>query len=126
MVGQWSTASVNWTSWSWRTPLRFKSQGSEYPAVVIPLTTQHYTMLARSGVGPRVVADGGEELRHDPVVDVQGGRRHPIAHLGGHGHRPGQGGSSAVSRPSSPNGDKRNSAACATAASTRSAIWPSC
>src|SRR4051812_19898337 len=39
---------------------------------------------------------------------------------------PGPGGSSAVSRPSSPNGDKRNSAACATAASTRSAIWPSC
>jgi exodeoxyribonuclease V alpha subunit len=25
-----------------------KSQGSEYPAVVIPLTTQHYTMLARN------------------------------------------------------------------------------
>jgi exodeoxyribonuclease V alpha subunit len=25
-----------------------KSQGSEYPAVVIPVTTQHYTMLARS------------------------------------------------------------------------------
>ena len=25
-----------------------KSQGSEYPAVVIPLTTQHYTMLART------------------------------------------------------------------------------
>jgi exodeoxyribonuclease V alpha subunit len=25
-----------------------KSQGSEYPAVVIPITTQHYTMLARN------------------------------------------------------------------------------
>ncbi len=25
-----------------------KSQGSEYPAVVIPLTTQHYTMLRRN------------------------------------------------------------------------------
>jgi hypothetical protein len=25
-----------------------KSQGSEYPAVVIPLSTQHYTMLARN------------------------------------------------------------------------------
>ena len=25
-----------------------KSQGSEYPVVVIPLTTQHYTMLARN------------------------------------------------------------------------------
>jgi exodeoxyribonuclease V alpha subunit len=25
-----------------------KSQGSEYPAVVIPLTTQHYTMLQRN------------------------------------------------------------------------------
>jgi exodeoxyribonuclease V alpha subunit len=25
-----------------------KSQGSEYPAVVIPITTQHYTMLMRN------------------------------------------------------------------------------
>ena len=25
-----------------------KIQGSEYPAVVIPVTTQHYTMLARN------------------------------------------------------------------------------
>ena len=25
-----------------------KSQGSEYPAIVIPLTTQHYTMLQRN------------------------------------------------------------------------------
>ena len=25
-----------------------KAQGSEYPAVVIPLTTQHYAMLARN------------------------------------------------------------------------------
>ena len=25
-----------------------KSQGSEYPAVVIPVVTQHYTMLARN------------------------------------------------------------------------------
>ena len=25
-----------------------KSQGSEYPAVVLPLTTQHYTMLQRN------------------------------------------------------------------------------
>ena len=25
-----------------------KSQGSEYPALVIPLTTQHYTMLQRN------------------------------------------------------------------------------
>jgi exodeoxyribonuclease V alpha subunit len=25
-----------------------KSQGSEYPAVVIPLTTQHYSMLQRN------------------------------------------------------------------------------
>jgi exodeoxyribonuclease V alpha subunit len=25
-----------------------KSQGSEYPAVVIPVTTQHWTMLARN------------------------------------------------------------------------------
>ena len=27
---------------------RYKSQGSEYPAVVIPLATQHYPMLARN------------------------------------------------------------------------------
>jgi exodeoxyribonuclease V alpha subunit len=25
-----------------------KSQGSEYPAVVVPVLTQHYTMLARN------------------------------------------------------------------------------
>ena len=25
-----------------------KSQGSEYPAVIIPVVTQHYTMLARN------------------------------------------------------------------------------
>ncbi len=30
-----------------------KSQGSEYPAVVIPVTTQHYTMLAP----PEIVMD---------------------------------------------------------------------
>ena len=45
-----------------------KSQGSEYPAVVIPLTTQHYAMLQRNLVytgvtrgkrcGPRWAAEG--------------------------------------------------------------------
>ena len=35
----------------WRSPMAttvHKSQGSEYPAVVIPLATQHYPMLARN------------------------------------------------------------------------------
>jgi exodeoxyribonuclease V alpha subunit len=43
-----------------------KAQGSEYPAVVIPLTTQHYVMLARNllytGVtrGKRLVVNVGQ------------------------------------------------------------------
>jgi exodeoxyribonuclease V alpha subunit len=31
-----------------------KSQGSEYPAVVIPITTQHYAMLQRNLLYTRV------------------------------------------------------------------------
>ena len=48
-----------------------KSQGSEYPAVVIPVVTQHYTMLARNllytGVtrGKRLVVFVGQKgCRH--------------------------------------------------------------
>ena len=46
-----------------------KSQGSEYPAVVIPVTTQHYTMLARNLVytgvtrGKRLVVSSGRRRR---------------------------------------------------------------
>jgi exodeoxyribonuclease V alpha subunit len=44
-----------------------KSQGSEYPAVVIPLTTQHYPMLQRNLVytgvtrGKRLVVLVGQQ-----------------------------------------------------------------
>ena len=41
--------SVCWTSWCWpMTMTAHKAQGSEYPAVVIPVTTQHYPMLQRN------------------------------------------------------------------------------
>ena len=44
-----STTSASWTSWSLAYAITIhKSQGSEYPAVVIPLTTQHYPMLQRN------------------------------------------------------------------------------
>jgi exodeoxyribonuclease V alpha subunit len=55
-----------------------KSQGSEYPAVVIPLTTQHYPMLQRNliytGVtrGKRLVVLLGQ--RKALVIAVKGGR----------------------------------------------------
>src|SRR5207237_3375165 len=55
-----------------------KSQGSEYPAVVIPLTTQHYTMLARNllytGVtrGKRLVVLLGQ--RKALAIAVKGSR----------------------------------------------------
>jgi exodeoxyribonuclease V alpha subunit len=54
-----------------------KSQGSEYPAVVIPLVTQHYTMLARNllytGVtrGKRVVVLVGQ--KRAVAIAVRGG-----------------------------------------------------
>ena len=56
----------------------YKSQGSEYPAVVIPLTTQHYTMLQRNliytGVtrGKRLVVLVGQ--RQALAIAVKGKR----------------------------------------------------
>ena len=58
-----------------------KAQGSEYPAVVIPLTTQHYAMLARNllytGVtrGKRLVVLVGQRRALAVAVRNQGGRR---------------------------------------------------
>jgi exodeoxyribonuclease V alpha subunit len=58
-----------------------KSQGSEYPAVVIPLTTQHYTMLARNllytGVtrGKRLVVLVGQRKALAIAVRNEGARR---------------------------------------------------
>jgi exodeoxyribonuclease V alpha subunit len=58
-----------------------KSQGSEYPAVVIPLTTQHYTMLARNllytGVtrGKRLVVLVGQRRALAIAVKNASGRR---------------------------------------------------
>ena len=55
-----------------------KSQGSEYPAVVIPLTTQHYPMLRRNllytGVtrGRRLVVIVGQ--RRAVGIAVRGGQ----------------------------------------------------
>jgi len=57
-----------------------KAQGSEYPAVVIPLTTQHYAMLARNllytGVtrGKRLVVLVGQRRALAIAVRNQGGR----------------------------------------------------
>ena len=58
-----------------------KSQGSEYPAVVIPLVTQHYTMLARNllytGVtrGKRLVVLVGQRKALAIAVRNHGSRR---------------------------------------------------
>jgi exodeoxyribonuclease V alpha subunit len=58
-----------------------KAQGSEYPAVVIPLSTQHYAMLARNllytGVtrGKRLVVLVGQRRALAIAVRNQGGRR---------------------------------------------------
>ncbi|MCG4262054.1 ATP-dependent RecD-like DNA helicase [Acetobacter senegalensis] len=58
-----------------------KSQGSEYPAVVIPLVTQHYAMLARNllytGVtrGRKLVVLMGQKKALAIAVRNQGGRR---------------------------------------------------
>jgi hypothetical protein len=58
-----------------------KSQGSEYPAVVIPLVTQHYMMLARNllytGVtrGKRLVVLLGQSKALAIAVRSQGSRR---------------------------------------------------
>ena len=54
-----------------------KSQGSEYPAVVIPLTTQHYPMLARNVIytgvtrGKRLVVLVGQ--RKALAIALRGG-----------------------------------------------------
>ena len=58
-----------------------KSQGSEYPAVVIPLTTQHYAMLARNLLytgltrGKRLVVLVGQRRALAIAVRNQAGRR---------------------------------------------------
>jgi exodeoxyribonuclease V alpha subunit len=59
-----------------------KSQGSEYPAVVIPVTTQHYTMLQRNLLytavtrGKRlVVLLGQRKALTIAVKRARGGRR---------------------------------------------------
>jgi exodeoxyribonuclease V alpha subunit len=58
-----------------------KSQGSEYPAVVIPLVTQHYMMLARNLVytgvtrGKRLVVLVGQRKALAIAVRNQGARR---------------------------------------------------
>jgi exodeoxyribonuclease V alpha subunit len=58
-----------------------KSQGSEYPAVVIPVTTQHYAMLARNLIytavtrGRSLVVMVGESRALRIAVD--GGRMKP-------------------------------------------------
>ena len=58
-----------------------KSQGSEYPAVVIPVSTQHYTMLARNllytGVtrGNRLVVLIGQRKALAIAVKNHGSRR---------------------------------------------------
>jgi exodeoxyribonuclease V alpha subunit len=58
-----------------------KSQGSEYPAVVIPITTQHYTMLARNLVytgvtrGKRLVVLIGQKKALG--IAVRGGQMKP-------------------------------------------------
>jgi len=58
-----------------------KAQGSEYPAVVIPLSTQHYTMLARNLLytgltrGKRLVVLVGQRRALAIAVRNQGGRK---------------------------------------------------
>jgi exodeoxyribonuclease V alpha subunit len=58
-----------------------KSQGSEYPAVVIPLTTQHYPMLQRNLVytgvtrGKRLVVLIGQRKALAIAVDGSRARR---------------------------------------------------
>ena len=58
-----------------------KAQGSEYPAVVIPLTTQHYTMLARNLLytavtrGKRLVVLIGQRRALGVALRNPGGRQ---------------------------------------------------
>ena len=76
-----------------------KAQGSEYPAVVIPLTTQHYTMLARNllytGVtrGKRLVVLVGQRRALGIAVKNRNTRRRwsklkEWMHPGRHGNAP--------------------------------------
>jgi ATP-dependent exoDNAse (exonuclease V) alpha subunit len=71
---------TSWLSLAYATTIH-KSQGSEYPAVVIPLTTQHYTMLARNlpytGVtrGKRLVVLVGQRKALAIAVRNEGARR---------------------------------------------------
>jgi len=58
-----------------------KSQGSEYPAVVVPVLTQHYTMLARNLIytgitrGKRLVVIVGQKKAIAMAVRNARGRR---------------------------------------------------
>jgi len=75
--GRWPVPYL--TRWCWPTPTTIhKSQGSEYPAVVIPLSTQHYPMLQRNLVytgvtrGKRLVVLVGQ--RKALAIAVRGSR----------------------------------------------------
>ena len=65
----------------WSAATIHKSQGSEYPAVVIPVMTQHYTMLQRNllytGVtrGKRLVVLVGQKKAIAIAVRNASGRR---------------------------------------------------
>ncbi|HVR40641.1 MAG TPA: ATP-binding domain-containing protein, partial [Thermoanaerobaculia bacterium] len=58
-----------------------KSQGSEYPAVVIPLLTQHFVMLSRNLVytavtrGKKLVVIAGEKAALQKAVSTASTRR---------------------------------------------------
>ena len=106
-AGRSPTASASWTSWCWPTPRRStRARARNIPAVVIPLTTQHYAMLARNllytGRDPRQAAgragraaEGAGDRGQEPgcataVVEAAGmagpwpggaggGKRHAIA-----------------------------------------------
>jgi exodeoxyribonuclease V alpha subunit len=55
-----------------------KSQGSEYPAILIPVMTQHYAMLQRNSLytgvtrGKKLVVLGAERLRSEALVQIEG------------------------------------------------------
>ena len=77
-----SIHSANSTPWCPPMPLRsIRSQGSEYPAVIIPVVTQHFTMLARNllytGVtrGKRLVVLVGQKKAWR--IAVRGGADEP-------------------------------------------------
>ena len=75
-------ASASWTRWCRPTrPPSTRARGSEYPAVVIPLMTQHYVMLRRNllytGVtrGKRLVVLVGQRKAVAIAVRAAAGRR---------------------------------------------------